>query len=186
MCSYKRIAVTAARLSKLPLPEQIRKMAKEYRPDMVILREKELSPKEYEVLAEQVLQICKEEGIECVLHNFIQVAETLRVKKIHLPLTVLRQQQGKLTSFEMIGVSIHSVEEAKEAYELGATYLTAGHIFETECKAGMPGRGIEFLKQACQTVPIPVYAIGGINDENSGLVKAAKAAGECRMSYYMR
>lgn len=186
MCSYKRIAVTAAKLAKLPLTEQIRKMSRIYRPDMLILREKELQPEAYEALARQVLAICEEEGIECVLHSFIDVAQKLGVGKIHLPLKIVRKQQGNLAAFQGIGVSVHSVAEAKEAYALGATYLTAGHIFETDCKAGMPGRGIGFLKEVCRAVPIPVYGIGGINDDNTESIKAAGAAGECRMSYYMK
>lgn len=186
MYSYKKIAVTAAKLAQVPLPEQIRKIAAIHKPDMLILREKELKPEEYELLAVQVLAVCKEEGIECVLHSFVEVAQKLGVKKIHLPLDVLKEQQGNLAFFEILGVSVHSKEEAKEAYRLGATYLTAGHIFTTDCKAGLPGRGLEFLKEVCRVVPIPVYGIGGINDDNMEAIKAAGAAGECRMSYYMK
>lgn len=186
MCSYKKIAVTAAKLTQIPLPEQIQKIAAIYKPDMLILREKDLQPEEYEALAVQVLAVCRKEGMECVLHSFVEVAQKLGVKKIHLPLVGLKKQQGNLAFFETLGVSVHSKEEAEEAYRLGATYLTAGHIFATDCKAGMPGRGLEFLKEVCQAVPIPVYGIGGINNDNTEAVKAAGAAGECRMSYYMK
>lgn len=141
---------------------------------------------EYEALAVQVLQVCQKKGIECVLHSFVETAQKLGVKKIHLPLAVLKKQQGNLRSFQTVGVSVHSREEAEEAYRSGATYLIAGHIFVTDCKAGLPGRGLAFLQEICQAVPIPVYGIGGINDENTEFVKAAGAAGECRMSYYMR
>lgn len=185
MCSYKRIAVTASKLAQLPLPEQIRKVAKLHKIDMLILREKELTEEEYEALALEVLEACKEEGIPCVLHSFVQVAEKLGVKKIHLPLERLKKEQKNLSFFDTIGVSVHSSEEAKEAYHLGATYLTAGHVFETDCKKGLPGRGLGFLQEVCQAVPIPVYGIGGIDDDNTEQVKKAGAAGECRMSYYM-
>lgn len=186
MCSYKKILVTASKLAAIPLPEQIRKVAKLYRIDMLILREKELTEKEYEALALEVLEACKEEGITCVLHSFVRVAEKLGAKKIHLPLARLREEQQNLSFFDTIGVSVHSSQEAKEAYRLGATYLTAGHVFETDCKKGLPGRGLEFLEEVCQAVPIPVYGIGGIDDDNTEQVKKAGAAGECRMSYYMR
>ncbi len=185
MCSYKRIAVTASKLAQLPLPEQIRKVAKLHKIDMLILREKELTEEKYEALALEVLEACKEEGIPCVLHSFVQVAEKLGVKKIHLPLERLKKEQKNLSFFDTIGVSVHSSEEAKEAYHLGATYLTAGHVFETDCKKGLPGRGLGFLQEVCQAVPIPVYGIGGIDDDNTEQVKKAGAAGECRMSYYM-
>lgn len=41
--------------------------------------------------------------------------------------------------------------------------MTAGHIFATDCKKGLPPRGLDFLKNVCDAVGIPVYAIGGIN-----------------------
>ena len=85
MCSYKRIAVTASKLAQLPLPEQIRKAAKLHKIDMLILREKELTEEEYEALALEVLKVCKEEGITCVLHSFVRVAEKLGVKNAVIP-----------------------------------------------------------------------------------------------------
>ena len=41
--------------------------------------------------------------------------------------------------------------------------MTAGHIYATDCKKGLPPRGLDFLKNVCDAVEIPVYAIGGIN-----------------------
>lgn len=52
----------------------------------------------------------------------------------------------KLSKFKTIGTSAHSVEEAIEAQKLGATYISAGHIFATDCKKDLPPRGLEFLK----------------------------------------
>ena len=69
--------------------------------------------------------------------------------------------------FKVIGTSVHSVEDAIKAEQLGATYMTAGHIFATDCKKGLPPRGLDFLKNVCDTVQIPVYAIGGINIASS-------------------
>ena len=186
MCLYKKVAVTAAKLSEYTLTEQIKRMAKYDKPDILILREKELTGTEYENLAKKVLLVCKEEGIECVLHSFFEVAENLQVKKIHLTLQALKQNFQSLDWYDTIGASIHSIEEAIEAYRLGATYVTAGHIFETDCKRGLPGKGLEFLKEVCESVPIPVYGIGGITEENTHMVRSAGAAGECRMSYYMK
>lgn len=85
-----------------------------------------------------------------------------------------------------MGVSVHSPEEAKEAEALGADYVTAGHIFETDCKKGLKGRGLEFLRQVSQGVSIPVYAIGGISAENMESVREAGANGACIMSGFMK
>ena len=83
-------------------------------------------------------------------------------------------------------VSVHTVEEARNAEKLGADGLIAGHIFVTDCKKGLAPRGLEFLKEVCAAVSIPVFAIGGIDDSNSDAVRLAGAQGECRMSWYMR
>ena len=186
MYSYKKVAVTAQKLSKYSLTEQIQRMAKYDKPDCLILREKELTEAEYEVLAKQVLSVCKEENIECILHNFVDAAKKLQVKKIHLPLSVMKKRVRELKEFDMIGVSVHSKEEALEAFHMGASYVIAGNVFETDCKKGLAGRGVEFLKEICESSLIPVYAIGGINEKNAKTVQEAGAAGECRMSYYMK
>lgn len=83
-------------------------------------------------------------------------------------------------------VSVHSQDEAIEAERLGADALIAGHIFVTDCKKGLEPRGLDFLRKICENVSIPVFAIGGIDDNNTELVKQAGAQGECRMSWYMK
>jgi thiamine-phosphate pyrophosphorylase len=86
----------------------------------------------------------------------------------------------------MIGVSCHSVEDSLEAKALGAGYITAGHVFATDCKKGLPPRGLDFLREVCQSVDIPVYAIGGISPENFSQVMEAGASGACVMSGFMK
>ncbi len=90
-----------------------------------------------------------------------------------------------LSQFRILGASCHSVEDALEAQSLGCTYITAGHIFATDCKRGAPPRGLSFLREVCESVSIPVYAIGGINGENYPSVLEAGAAGACIMSGLM-
>ena len=93
--------------------------------------------------------------------------------------------EEKKARFSVLGASCHSVEDAVEAEKLGCTYLTAGHVFATDCKRGLPGRGLDFLKAVCQSMSIPVYAIGGISPENIADVRKAGAAGACVMSGLM-
>ena len=86
------------------------------------------------------------------------------------------------------GVSVHSAEEAKAALALGAAYLTAGHIYASSCKQGVPPRGLAFLKEICTLSPVLVYAIGGIGLNKAQLeeVLACGAAGACVRSAFMR
>lgn len=89
-------------------------------------------------------------------------------------------------TFSVIGASCHSVEEAVEAQKMGCTYITAGHVFATDCKKGLPPRGLPFLEQVCRSVSIPVFAIGGIAPDNLPLIRQAGASGGCIMSGLMK
>lgn len=149
----------------------------------IILREKDLTEQEYEMLADRVMKICNDYGTNCILHSFVNVARKLECKKIHLPLPILRTMSPEDKEvFTMIGASCHSVEEALEAEKLGCNYIVVGHIFETDCKKGLPGRGVDFLRSVCESVSIPVYAIGGISKENIVEVRNVGAKGVCLMS----
>ena len=155
--------------------------------DGMILREKDLNEIEYEALAKQVLGISSPYQVPCVLHNFPNSARRLGVKSIHLPLPILRTLSCKeRADFTEIGTSCHSLKDAKEAQKLGCSYFTMGHIFPTDCKKGLPPRGLDRLEEICSAVPLPVYAIGGIKPENIDRVQAAGASGACIMSGLMR
>lgn len=92
----------------------------------------------------------------------------------------------KYSHIKRIGTSIHSVEDAVFAESHGADYITAGHIFTTDCKKGLPGRGIDWLKSICNAVSIPVYAIGGISDANVSMLSDCNISGYCMMSASMK
>lgn len=153
----------------------------------IILREKDLGKEEYQVLAESVIAICQKHKMQCILHTYAETARELSCNALHLPLSILRSlKEEERKAFQILGASCHSLEDAREAENLGCTYITAGHIYETDCKQGLPGRGVEFLRNICEAVSIPVYAIGGINPENICEVKKAGAAGGCIMSGWMQ
>jgi len=176
MC--KIICVTNRKLCKEDFTERIRRIC-EAGTDAVILREKDLPHAEYAALAKRISEICSGNGVRFISHTYASYSDAL-----HLPLPLLRELVDS-ARYQDIGSSVHSVQEAQEAVSLGVTYLTAGHIFETDCKAGLPGRGIGFLCDICSSVKIPVYAIGGITPENAGSVIRAGASGICVMSSLM-
>ena len=85
MSMYEKVlAVTDRKLCTRPFPEQIRRVCG-CRPKALVLREKDLTPQAYRELAEQVLEICGEYQVDCILHNFTGAARELGVKRIHLP-----------------------------------------------------------------------------------------------------
>lgn len=153
--------------------------------DAIVLREKDLTEEEYFFLAEKVLNICGDFGMPCILHTFYRAAKQLGCRRIHLPLGVFGQMEPD-ASFDVIGTSVHSVEQARQAVLLGASYVTAGHVFATDCKKGLPGRGLPFVREVVQAAGIPVYGIGGINAANAPSVMKEGASGVCIMSGFMR
>lgn len=180
------ICITNRKLCSNNFLDQIEMIASAH-PKAIVLREKDLSEKEYEQLARQVMQICQKHGTQCILHSFSNVAIALGAVAVHMPLPLLQKMTPQEKShFQIIGASCHSLEEAKEAQDLGCTYITAGHIFLTDCKKGLPGRGLSFLEEICKAVKIPVYAIGGISSQNMESVRKTGAAGACIMSGFMR
>lgn len=180
------ICITNRKLCSNNFSDQIKMIASAH-PKAIVLREKDLSEKEYEQLARQVMQICQKHGTQCILHSFSNVAIALGAEAVHMPLPLLQKMTPQEKShFQIIGASCHSLEEAKEAQDLGCTYITAGHIFLTDCKKGLPGRGLPFLEEICKAVRIPVYAIGGISSQNIESVRKTGAAGACIMSGFMR
>lgn len=155
--------------------------------DAVILREKDMSEDDYTKLAKQVMDICNENHTLCVLHSFTKTARKLKCEAIHLPMHLLRSlDESERKAYRVLGASCHSVSEAMEAERLGCTYITAGHVFATDCKKGLEPRGTAFLKSVCEAVHIPVYAIGGIDTANVAGVMKVGASGACIMSGLMK
>lgn len=146
----------------------------------IVLREKDLSKEEYTFLAKKVLKITD----NVILHTYIETAIELNHRKIHLPMHLL--SICDMSKFDMVGVSVHSLDEAIKAQSMGAAYITAGHIFATDCKKDLKPRGIDFLREICNTVNIPVFAIGGITPQNAPLIFNAGASGICLMSSIMK
>lgn len=181
------ICVTNRGLCEGDFPGQLERIARLERPRAVILREKDLPAEDYTALAREVSRLLLPLGAPLIPHFFADAALSLHARAVHLPLAVLRElPPAQKRAFETIGTSVHSMDEALEAQNLGAGYLVAGHIFETDCKKGLAGRGLSFLREVCEAVRIPVWAIGGITPENLGSVLAAGAAGGCVMSLLMR
>lgn len=186
MAQIKIRCITNRHLAAQEYFEQIKEIARAA-PEAVIVREKDLPQAEYMQLARQVMQICSQFGVVCVLHTYTQAAAGIGAKAIHLPLQqLLELPQAEKMQFSTLGASVHSIEEAKQAQEAGASYLMAGHIFETNCKKGVPPRGLSFLSEVCKAVKIPVYALGGIHAGNAAACIGAGAAGVCVMSECMQ
>ena len=186
-----RIAVTNRLLCQGDFLARVEMLAKGKKYQAILLREKDLTEEEYETLASEVLAITGHYGKKCILHSFVHVAERLRHPYLHLPLSLwekfpMEKRRKMRDIFQEIGTSVHSASQLQEAVALGADYVTAGHIFTTDCKKGLPPRGLSFLHDICEQSPFPVYGIGGITEDNEEDVIRQGAAGVCIMSGCMR
>ena len=150
----------------------------------IILREKDLSPKHYRDLALEVKALCKDRGIELIIHNHPDLALELGLP-LHLPWDLFAGLSRKGIIKANFGVSVHSPEEAYLAIKHGASWLVAGHIFPVKSKNKEP-RGVRFLSEICIMSRLPVYGIGGINVQNIRKIAESGAAGACLMSSLMQ
>ena len=184
------------------LEKQIKKIFSAYEKKIILknfeivaltLREKDLDKNKYLNLVKKIYPICKKYGIDLILHqNYdLNLDEKYNIEGIHLSYEIFKSlnkniREKLIKKYKRIGVSIHSLEEAKDVENLGATYVVAGHIFETDCKKGLEPRGLNFIKELSSILTIPIFAIGGINEENSNLVLNSGAFGVCMMSSLMK
>ena len=135
---------------------------------IVQLREKNLTTNQYYQLAKQVKEITDAYQVPLIIDDRLDVCLAVDAAGLHigddeLPVSVARQVLGPE---KILGVTAKTVKRALEAEEGGADYLGTGAIFPTTTKENAPITLISTLKTICQTVAIPVVAIGGLTSEN--------------------
>ena len=157
------------------------------------LREKDLNKNEYLKLIEKVYPICQKYKINLILHqNYdLNLDDKYKIDGIHLSYNIFKSLNENIKAelikkYKRIGVSIHSLDEAKEVESLGASYVVAGHIFETDCKKSLEPRGLKFIEDLSSALSIPIFAIGGIDEKNSLSVINNGAFSICIMSTLMK
>lgn len=166
----------------------------------VQLREKELDEERFLREAEEIFTLCKRYRVPFFINDNVALALRCHADGVHvgqddMDVAEVRRLVGQEM---MIGVSVHTVEEARTAAEGGADYLGVGAMFATSTKTDASLVTKETLRAICDAVSIPVVAIGGINKSNllelagtgvdgvalvSAIFSAADIATECRLLY---
>ena len=101
-----------------------------------------------------------------------------------LPFPVVRRLVG---SERLIGVSTHNRQEALQAQDNGADYITFGPVFDTPSKTGiLKPTGSAIIRKLKEQIHIPIIALGGINDKNIETVLADGADGIAVISSIMQ
>lgn len=156
--------------------------------DLLQLREKECSTREYIERGKRVHELTRKYDVPLIIDDRIDVALAVGAEGVHLgrrdlPIDIARDIAGDDL---IIGASTKTVEQARKAYEQGADYLGVGAIFPTTTKVITIRTSVETLEEICRAVPIPVNAIGGLNKDNIDVLKDADIAGVCVVSAIMK
>ena len=152
------------------------------------LREKEKSTREYIELAQKVHALTKRYNVPLIIDDRVDVALAVDAEGVHvgasdMPVSTARRLMGEE---KIVGATAKTVPWATEAYEQGADYLGVGAIYPTTTKVKTVLTSVETLRDICNTVPIPVNAIGGLNINNIDVLKGVPIAGVCVVSAIMK
>ena len=134
----------------------------------VQLREKQLDKKSFYREAVSLKKLCRKYGVPFVIDDDVELALESGADGVHIGQSdmALLDAREKLGPEKMIGVSARTGEEALEAERNGADYLGVGAVFSTSTKPDAVDVSLETLRKICESVSIPVVAIGGIGTEN--------------------
>ena len=102
-------------------------------------------------------------------------ADGVHVGQDELPAALIRQMSGSL----LIGVSTHSIEQARQAIQDGADYIGAGPVFESTTKNFSQLAGLDYLQKVAAEISIPTFAVGGITEDR---LNEVLQTGVCRVA----
>lgn len=152
--------------------------------DAVILREKDLSDDDLLPMALRIKKMIANRKTAMIIHSSMEVARAVQADGYHT--NYLDFMQAGLRFKGLNGVSVHSLDEARQAAQRGAGYLLVSHIFATDCKPDLKPKGVDLIKEIKRKIEIPVIALGGIKPGNCRQVLEAGADGAAVMSYVMQ
>ena len=151
----------------------------------VQLREKDLTPRECYALAEEARGVLATTGTRLLINDRADIACAANLDGVHLTTTSLTPKAARccLREGSLVGVSTHTLTEARFAEQFGADFITFGPVFPTPSKAryGAP-RGLDELRQICAAVTLPVFALGGITSDRIPACLDAGAHGVAAIS----
>lgn len=155
---------------------------------LVQLREKDKSGREYLNLAFKVKEVTDKYNIPLIIDDRLDIAMAVDAAGVHLGQSDINIKYARkiLGKDKIIGATAKTVNQAKEAVEEGANYLGVGAIYPTTTKVKTVITDIKTLNEICDTVNIPVVAIGGLNAKNCSILNESKISGIAVVSAIMK
>lgn len=145
-----------------------------------------LNPEERRNLGREAQKICRHYGIPFLIDDDLSLMEALDADGIHLGQHDLNAEfvRQRLDSQHILGVSAHQPDQVRAAIQAGADYVGSGPIFPTQTKLNVrPSIGLQTWRQLQAVDPnFPIFAIGGIHENNVDQVKAFQADAICVIS----
>ncbi len=134
----------------------------------VQLREKEMDETAFLQEAKDICALCHRYGVPFIVNDNVDVAIACQADGIHVGQEDMAagEVRRRVGDAMLLGVSVHTVEEARRAVRNGADYLGLGAVFPTSTKTDVDQMTNETLRAICNAVDVPVVAIGGINRGN--------------------
>ena len=143
--------------------------------DMIQLRDKSLSDRELVEAGSLISQLTRESETRFVINDRADLCVAAGADGVHLGQEDLSVHEARmlLRPHQFIGVSTHSIEQARQAVIDGADYVGVGPVFESQTKSFDSHVGVELVSQVAAEISLPAFAIGGIDASNiSSLIEA--------------
>ena len=139
---------------------------------VIQLREKTASSYEFYDTALRLRKVTASLGVPLIINDRVDIALAVDADGVHvgqkdLPYEVVRRIIGP---DKIVGVSTHTLKQAKLAEKMGADYIGVGAMFATGTKSDATPAGVDVLRNIRKEVNIPMVAIGGISKNNVSLL----------------
>jgi thiamine-phosphate pyrophosphorylase len=140
----------------------------------VQLRQPGLGGRELLEKARALRAVCARFEAPLFVNDRADVALAAGADGVHLPARGLSPADARALGLKLVGVSAHSPEDVVRAAQQGADFALFAPVYETPGKAA---RGEAALAAACRAAPIPVLALGGVDETNAARCMEAGARG---------
>lgn len=157
--------------------------------DYIQVREKHLGARALADLVRRILHLPNPSGTRILVNERTDVALATGAAGVHLPSDSLAPSQVRAITPAgfMVGVSTHTLEEARQADDEGASYIVFGPVFAPLSKTySLPARGLVELERVCRGTRVPVFALGGITEKNAADCVRAGADGIAGITMFQR